>query len=358
MEEHSTTQTAVACTACQAAQPCPEHRGTSPVGGNPTAELSAIPQADSALLLSTTDATPFERKYRALKSDHTDTLLLFRVGDFYEAYEDDARTLAADLGVALTTKRLGPGRRLPMAGVPAQQLEQSIARLLAKGRKTGVVEQILEESAPLPAVQVATSSPTPQTGDSGIAVRVDAAEAERPPSVEPRDAPNEPVPQEPVAPAVTMPEPGAAKLAGGAGSWRRSDIKLVIHLTPHGNRFEAILSAGGTSGMIPIPAPRLKRLGRVSVTEAITELGPFWEECQLVWDEKPTYSYYRPATQPSATPAARTQRRARAKDVFETMPPAQEDAGAGGAETARAGAVAPAAAPCDAESTQGQLGLF
>jgi len=163
MEEHSTTQTAVACTACQAAQPCPEHRGTSPVGGNPTAELSAIPQADSALLLSTTDATPFERKYRALKSDHTDTLLLFRVGDFYEAYEDDARTLAADLGVALTTKRLGPGRRLPMAGVPAQQLEQSIARLLAKGRKTGVVEQILEESRGRTGFEEMDGLPVPPT---------------------------------------------------------------------------------------------------------------------------------------------------------------------------------------------------
>ena len=258
MEEYSATQTAVACTACQAAQPCPEHRGTSPVGGNPTPELSGIPQADPALLLSTTDATP------------------------------------------------------------------------------------------LPAVQVATSSPTPQTGDSGIAVGVDAEEAYRQPSVEPRDAPNEPAAQEPVAPAVKMPEPGAAKLAGGAGSWRRSDIKLVIHLTPHGNRFEAILSAGGTSGMIPIPAPRLKRLGRVSVTEAITELEPFWEECQLVWDEKPTYSYYRPAPQPSATPAARTQRRARAKDIFETRPPAEEGAGA----------VAHEAAAREAESAQGQLGLF
>lgn len=81
-------------------------------------------------------------QYRSLKARYPDALLLFRLGDFYEMFEEDARTGARELGLYLTTRSFGKGVRLPMCGVPHQHVTNYIARLLERGYKVAVVEQL------------------------------------------------------------------------------------------------------------------------------------------------------------------------------------------------------------------------
>ncbi len=86
--------------------------------------------------------TPMLGQYRSLKARYPDALLLFRLGDFYEMFEEDARTGARELGLYLTTRSFSKGVRLPMCGVPHQHVTNYIARLLERGYKVAVVEQL------------------------------------------------------------------------------------------------------------------------------------------------------------------------------------------------------------------------
>lgn len=85
---------------------------------------------------------PMLGQYRSLKARYPDALLLFRLGDFYEMFEEDARTGARELGLYLTARSFGKGLRLPMCGVPYQHVTNYIARLLERGYKVAVVEQL------------------------------------------------------------------------------------------------------------------------------------------------------------------------------------------------------------------------
>ncbi|MBI2876404.1 MAG: DNA mismatch repair protein MutS [Candidatus Tectomicrobia bacterium] len=85
-------------------------------------------------------------QYRAIKGQYPDALLLFRFGDFYEMFETDAEVAARDLHLTLTSRSLGRGGgRVPMCGVPHYRLETYVARLVRKGHKVAICEQ-LEES--------------------------------------------------------------------------------------------------------------------------------------------------------------------------------------------------------------------
>ena len=86
--------------------------------------------------------TPMLGQYRSLKARYPDALLLFRLGDFYEMFEEDARTGARELGLYLTTRSFGKGVRLPMCGLPHQHVTNYIARLLERGYKVALVEQL------------------------------------------------------------------------------------------------------------------------------------------------------------------------------------------------------------------------
>ena len=68
--------------------------------------------------------------------------MLFRMGDFYEAFDDDAQTLSEALDIALTSRTMGKDNRIPMAGVPAVSLEANLARLIRKGHKVAICEQL------------------------------------------------------------------------------------------------------------------------------------------------------------------------------------------------------------------------
>ncbi len=81
-------------------------------------------------------------QYFGMKSRHPEAILLSRVGDFYEAYGEDAETIARALSIALTSKEAGSGRRVAMAGVPHHALAQYLARLVQQRFIVALAEQL------------------------------------------------------------------------------------------------------------------------------------------------------------------------------------------------------------------------
>ena len=92
-------------------------------------------------------STPIRRQYLDLKARQPDAILFFRLGDFYETFDDDAQLVSAELGIALTSKPMGKGLRVPLAGVPVQSIEGHLARLIAAGHRVAIAEQLEEARA-------------------------------------------------------------------------------------------------------------------------------------------------------------------------------------------------------------------
>ncbi|MDH4337166.1 MAG: DNA mismatch repair protein MutS [Candidatus Krumholzibacteria bacterium] len=86
--------------------------------------------------------TPLMSQYRDIKRSHSDCILLFRVGDFYETFYEDAVDIAGILNITLTTRDKNKPNPIPLAGVPFHAAETYITRLLAAGRKVAVCEQV------------------------------------------------------------------------------------------------------------------------------------------------------------------------------------------------------------------------
>jgi DNA mismatch repair protein MutS len=91
--------------------------------------------------MSEPSLTPMMQQYRELKARDPDALLLFRMGDFYEMFGEDAERGAALLGLALTTRDKGPNA-VPMAGFPHPALESYLAKLVQAGQRAAVCEQV------------------------------------------------------------------------------------------------------------------------------------------------------------------------------------------------------------------------
>ncbi len=89
--------------------------------------------------------SPILRQYREIKSRYQDELLLFRMGDFYELFFEDAEIAARVLGITLTSKPLSKTQRVPMAGVPVRAADTYIARLLKAGYRVAICEQMEDE---------------------------------------------------------------------------------------------------------------------------------------------------------------------------------------------------------------------
>jgi DNA mismatch repair protein MutS len=89
-----------------------------------------------------TKFSPMLEQYFGMKAKHPEAILLSRVGDFYEAYGDDAETIARALQIALTSKEAGAGRRVAMAGVPHHALAGYLARLVAQRFVVALAEQL------------------------------------------------------------------------------------------------------------------------------------------------------------------------------------------------------------------------
>ena len=92
-------------------------------------------------------STPVRRQYLDIKARYPDAILFFRLGDFYETFDADAELVSRELEIALTSKPLGKGLRVPLAGVPVQSVETHLARLIRKGHRVAICEQLEDPRA-------------------------------------------------------------------------------------------------------------------------------------------------------------------------------------------------------------------
>jgi len=86
--------------------------------------------------------TPLMQQYRDIKARHPQSILFFRMGDFYEMFEDDAKLAARELGLTLTSRNNGGAAEVPLAGVPVKAATEYLRRLIAKGHRVAIAEQI------------------------------------------------------------------------------------------------------------------------------------------------------------------------------------------------------------------------
>ena len=92
------------------------------------------------------DSTPIRRQYLDLKRKYSECILFFRLGDFYETFDSDAELIARELDIVLTGRSVGKDTRIPMAGVPYHAAETYIGRLIARGYRVAIAEQIGNET--------------------------------------------------------------------------------------------------------------------------------------------------------------------------------------------------------------------
>src|SRR5438309_8683056 len=90
----------------------------------------------------TEPSTPLMRQYAAIKKEHPQTLLFFRLGDFYELFFDDAQVAARELQITLTSRNKEKGVAVPMCGVPYHAAESYISKLIRRGYKVAICEQV------------------------------------------------------------------------------------------------------------------------------------------------------------------------------------------------------------------------
>src|SRR5512135_3637413 len=88
------------------------------------------------------DVTPVRQQYLEIKREYPDTILFFRLGDFYETFDEDAETTARELDIALTSRPIGNGLRAPLAGIPYHAVDNYLARLIRKGYHVAICEQV------------------------------------------------------------------------------------------------------------------------------------------------------------------------------------------------------------------------
>jgi len=86
--------------------------------------------------------TPLRKQYLEIKRRYPGAILLFQVGDFYETFDEDAVIVSRELGIVLTRKTFGASLRSPLAGIPVRSLEHHIGKLLAKGYRIAICDQL------------------------------------------------------------------------------------------------------------------------------------------------------------------------------------------------------------------------
>ena len=89
-------------------------------------------------------STPARRQYLQIKAEHQDAILFFQIGDFYETFDEDAHTISRELQIVLTRREFGPGNWIPLAGVPLHAIENYVGRLIARGYKVAICDQVSE----------------------------------------------------------------------------------------------------------------------------------------------------------------------------------------------------------------------
>ncbi len=100
------------------------------------------PPPPSRVAESDAPDTPLMQQYREIKARYPQTILFFRMGDFYEMFEDDAKLAARELGLTLTSRNNGGAAEVPLAGVPVKAVTEYLRRLVAKGHRVAICEQV------------------------------------------------------------------------------------------------------------------------------------------------------------------------------------------------------------------------
>ncbi|MBN1486355.1 MAG: DNA mismatch repair protein MutS [Anaerolineae bacterium] len=113
--------------------------------------------------MSKKETTPLRKQYLDLKSQYPDTIMFFRLGDFYETFDEDAELVARELDLTLTSRPVSKGQRVPMAGVPHHAVQGYIARLIEKGYRVAIAEQIGEPTGKGPMERQVERVVTPGT---------------------------------------------------------------------------------------------------------------------------------------------------------------------------------------------------
>ena len=88
------------------------------------------------------DLTPMMRQYSEIRRKYPDCILLFRLGDFYEMFFEDAKTASKLLNIVLTSRKGGKGNKVPMAGIPFHSANNYMAKLIKAGKKVAICEQV------------------------------------------------------------------------------------------------------------------------------------------------------------------------------------------------------------------------
>ena len=88
--------------------------------------------------------TPVRSQYLKIKRSYPQAVVFFRLGDFYETFDEDARLVSKELEITLTSREMGKGQRYPMAGIPYHALDNYLAKLINKGYKVAICEQMSE----------------------------------------------------------------------------------------------------------------------------------------------------------------------------------------------------------------------
>ena len=87
-------------------------------------------------------STPIRRQYLKIKQKYPQAIVFFRLGDFYETFDDDAKLASRELEITLTSREMGKGHRVPMAGIPYHALDNYLSRLISRGYKVAICEQV------------------------------------------------------------------------------------------------------------------------------------------------------------------------------------------------------------------------
>jgi DNA mismatch repair protein MutS len=86
--------------------------------------------------------TPLRRQYLRVKQRYPEAIVFFRLGDFYETFDEDAKVASRELDIVLTSREMGKGHKVPMAGIPHHALDNYLGKLITRGHKVAICEQL------------------------------------------------------------------------------------------------------------------------------------------------------------------------------------------------------------------------
>ena len=85
--------------------------------------------------------TPIREQYLRIKNQNPDTILLFQMGDFYETFDEDAKIASMVLEIVYTSREMGKGNQIPMAGIPKHALDNYLPKLIKNGHRVAICDQ-------------------------------------------------------------------------------------------------------------------------------------------------------------------------------------------------------------------------